>query len=217
MASSLIASLFLVSVVFCQFVSAADPVAVKAKAGTDVTLPCKAAGGQAVVQAEWSRPDQASAPVLLYKNKKVDDNQLVAYKGRSSLVDAEKGDLSLVLKKVVGKDTGKYECRAELGGGAAGGGGATGGGGTGGGGTGGEGGTGGTGTGGEGGTGEASGLTGGKGGSSRHSGTILKSEPISIVVLTVEGGSSHGGDGLKPNTVLPVGLLALLALVAALQ
>ncbi|PWA24910.1 hypothetical protein CCH79_00021053, partial [Gambusia affinis] len=217
------------------------PVAVKAKAGTDVTLPCKAAGGQAVVQAEWSRPDQASAPVLLYKNKKVDNNQLVAYKGRSSLVDAEKGDLSLVLKKVVGKDTGKYECRADMGGGAAGGGGATSGGGTGGGGTGGEGGTGGTGEAG----GEASGLTGGKGGSSRHSGSVLKSEPISIVVLTVEGqsvsgseppsllllnpgvkghsyppavgGSSHGGDGLKPNTVLPVGLLALLALVAALQ
>uniref|UniRef100_A0A3B5LVH5 Immunoglobulin V-set domain-containing protein n=1 Tax=Xiphophorus couchianus TaxID=32473 RepID=A0A3B5LVH5_9TELE len=69
---------------------------------------------RSVVLAEWSRPDQTLAPVLLYRNKKVDGNQLAAYKGRTSLLAAEKGDLSLVLKKVVGRDTGKYECRVLL-------------------------------------------------------------------------------------------------------
>ncbi|XP_032409437.1 hyaluronan and proteoglycan link protein 4-like [Xiphophorus hellerii] len=181
MASSLPASLFLLSVVFWQFVSAADPVSVKAKAGAVVTLPCKFSGAKAVVLAEWSRPDQTLAPVLLYRNKKVDDNQLAAYKGRTSLLAAEKGDLSLVLKKVVGRDTGKYECRVLL----------------------------------EGSGDEKEELeieqprSGGRGG---RSGTFLTSDPISIVMLKVEGGPSPGGDvQLRPNTVLPVGLLALIA------
>ncbi|XP_023201789.1 hyaluronan and proteoglycan link protein 4-like [Xiphophorus maculatus] len=184
--ASLTDSLFLLSVVFWQFVAAADPVSVKAKAGAVVTLPCKFAGAKAVVLAEWSRPDQTLAPVLLYRNKKVDDNQLAAYKGRTSLLAAEKGDLSLVLKKVVGRDTGKYECRVLL----------------------------------EGSGDEEEELeieqprSGGRGG---RSGTFLTSDPISIVMLKVEGGPRPGGDvQLRPNTVLPVGLLALLALIAGL-
>ncbi|XP_054912250.1 circumsporozoite protein-like [Poeciliopsis prolifica] len=247
--SSLPASLFLLSVVFWQFVAAADPVTVKAKVGADVTLPCKTAGDKAIVQAEWSRPDQTSAPVLLYKNNKVDDNQLAAYKGRTSLLDVQKRDLSLVLKKVVGKDAGKYECRVELGEGtaAAGGGGtATGGAATGGAATGGAA-AGGAAAGGaaaggaeaggaaaggaeaggaeaggaeaggaEAGGAEAFDASGGRG-RSRARGRVLKSDPISIVILTVEGGSSHGGDGLRPKSVLPVGLLALLTLIAGLQ
>ncbi|XP_054881455.1 keratin, type I cytoskeletal 10-like isoform X2 [Poeciliopsis prolifica] len=232
--SSLPASLFLLSLVFWQFVAAADPVTVKAKVGADVTLPCKTAGDKAIVQAEWSRPDQTSAPVLLYKNNKVDDNQLAAYKGRTSLLDVQKRDLSLVLKKVVSRDAGKYECRVELGEGtaAAGGGGtATGGAATGGAATGGAA-TGGAAAGGaeaggaaaggaaaggaEAGGAEAFDASGGRG-RSRARGRVLKSAPISIVILTVEGGSSHGGDGLRPKSVLPVGLLALLALIAGLQ
>ncbi|XP_054881451.1 keratin, type I cytoskeletal 10-like isoform X1 [Poeciliopsis prolifica] len=250
--SSLPASLFLLSLVFWQFVAAADPVTVKAKVGADVTLPCKTAGDKAIVQAEWSRPDQTSAPVLLYKNNKVDDNQLAAYKGRTSLLDVQKRDLSLVLKKVVSRDAGKYECRVELGegtaaagggtrGGAGGGGTATGGAGGGGTATGGAA-TGGAATGGaatggaaaggaeaggaaaggaaaggaEAGGAEAFDASGGRG-RSRARGRVLKSAPISIVILTVEGGSSHGGDGLRPKSVLPVGLLALLALIAGLQ
>ncbi|XP_054881456.1 multifunctional esterase-like isoform X3 [Poeciliopsis prolifica] len=227
--SSLPASLFLLSLVFWQFVAAADPVTVKAKVGADVTLPCKTAGDKAIVQAEWSRPDQTSAPVLLYKNNKVDDNQLAAYKGRTSLLDVQKRDLSLVLKKVVSRDAGKYECRVELGEGTAaagGGGAATGGAATGGAATGGAaaggaeaGGAaaGGAAAGGaEAGGAEAFDASGGRG-RSRARGRVLKSAPISIVILTVEGGSSHGGDGLRPKSVLPVGLLALLALIAGLQ
>uniref|UniRef100_A0A3B5QV46 Ig-like domain-containing protein n=1 Tax=Xiphophorus maculatus TaxID=8083 RepID=A0A3B5QV46_XIPMA len=94
--------------------SVCHKIRILSKAGAVVTLPCKFAGAKAVVLAEWSRPDQTLAPVLLYRNKKVDDNQLAAYKGRTSLLAAEKGDLSLVLKKVVGRDTGKYECRVLL-------------------------------------------------------------------------------------------------------
>ncbi|XP_008401255.1 butyrophilin subfamily 2 member A1-like isoform X2 [Poecilia reticulata] len=115
MGSSLTASLFLLPVVFWRFVAAVGLVSVKAKIGADVVLPCKPDWNKSVVMVEWFKTDQRSAPVLLYMDKEIHENQLRTYRGRVSLVDLETGDLSLVLKKMVDEDVGKYECRVELG------------------------------------------------------------------------------------------------------
>ncbi|XP_027894588.1 butyrophilin-like protein 3 isoform X3 [Xiphophorus couchianus] len=114
MASSLPASLFLLSVVFCQFVSAAEQTNIKATAGEDVTLPCSDPDNNPIQVIEWSRPGLGAKFVLLFKDGKTDVNkQHPSFKDRVELLDSEMtgGDVSLVLKKVQANDTGLFECR----------------------------------------------------------------------------------------------------------
>uniref|UniRef100_A0A3B5LZT8 Ig-like domain-containing protein n=1 Tax=Xiphophorus couchianus TaxID=32473 RepID=A0A3B5LZT8_9TELE len=115
MASSLPASLFLLSVVFCQFLSAAGEirgattyflnflsgrrgtrhrrpapqnyVTITATVGENVILPCKDPDQERIVAAEWSRTDLESGSVLLYRNLQFDPiNQLPSYRNRVDLL-----------------------------------------------------------------------------------------------------------------------------------
>ncbi|XP_032438720.1 muscle M-line assembly protein unc-89-like [Xiphophorus hellerii] len=115
MASSLPASLFLLSVVFCQFVSAADQnnVKIKATPGENVILPCEAPDQKQIVAAEWSRTDLESGFVLLYRDSQFDlINQNPSYRNRVDLLvgQIQKGDFSLILKNTTTDDSGTYEC-----------------------------------------------------------------------------------------------------------
>ncbi|XP_027894604.1 myelin-oligodendrocyte glycoprotein-like [Xiphophorus couchianus] len=115
MASSLPASLFLLSVVFCQFLSAAaqNYVTITATVGENVILPCKDPDQERIVAAEWSRTDLESGSVLLYRNLQFDPiNQLPSYRNRVDLLvgQIQKGDASLVLQNTTTDDSGTYEC-----------------------------------------------------------------------------------------------------------
>ncbi|XP_032438886.1 butyrophilin subfamily 2 member A2-like isoform X2 [Xiphophorus hellerii] len=133
MASSLPASLFLLSVVFCQFLSAAgeiqlenikllysdgflDQNSIKAEPGQNVFLPCKDTDQGEIIVAEWTRTDLKSGFVLLYRDGRIDlAKQLQSYKDRMDLLvnQIQKGDASLVLKNTTIDDSGTYECRVK--------------------------------------------------------------------------------------------------------
>ncbi|XP_043954353.1 uncharacterized protein LOC122820802 [Gambusia affinis] len=114
---SLPASLFLLSVVFWQFVSAADQnnSPIKAEPGQSAFLPCKDPGQGAIIVVEWSRTDLESGLfVLLYRDGKIDlGNQLPSYQDRMDLLvgQIQKRDASVVLKNTTTADSGTYECR----------------------------------------------------------------------------------------------------------
>ncbi|XP_023201835.1 uncharacterized protein LOC111610929 isoform X3 [Xiphophorus maculatus] len=116
MASSLPASLFLLSVVFWQFVSAADQNSIKAEPGQNVFLPCKDTDQGEIIVVEWTRTDLKSGFVLLYRDGRIDlAKQLQSYKDRMDLLvnQIQKGDASLVLKNTTIDDSGTYECRVK--------------------------------------------------------------------------------------------------------
>ncbi|XP_032438896.1 myelin-oligodendrocyte glycoprotein-like [Xiphophorus hellerii] len=115
MASSLPASLFLLSVVFCQFLSAAaqNYVTIKATVGDNVFLPCKDPDQEEIVVVEWSRTDLGPESVLLYRNSQFDPTkQHPSYRNRVDLLVGQinKGDASLVLQNTTTDDSGTYEC-----------------------------------------------------------------------------------------------------------
>ncbi|XP_023201932.1 uncharacterized protein LOC111610948 [Xiphophorus maculatus] len=115
MASSLPASLFLLSVVFCQFLSAADQnnVKIKAEPGDDRILPCKDPDQEQIKAVEWSRTDLESGFVLLYRDSRFDlTNQDPSYRNRVDLLvgQIQKGDASLILQNTTTDDSGTYEC-----------------------------------------------------------------------------------------------------------
>ncbi|XP_043954357.1 uncharacterized protein LOC122820806 [Gambusia affinis] len=116
MSSSLPASLFLLSLVFCQFVSAAgqNNVTVKAEPGDNVILPCESPDQGEIKLSEWSRTDLKTGYVLRYRNFQLDPtNQNPSYKDRVDLLigQIQKGDASLILKNTRINDSGTYECR----------------------------------------------------------------------------------------------------------
>ncbi|XP_054912265.1 myelin-oligodendrocyte glycoprotein-like [Poeciliopsis prolifica] len=119
MASSLPASLFLLSVVFWQFVfwefvTAAEQTNIKATTGEDVTLPCSDPDNNPILVVQWSRPRLGPKFVLLFKNGMIDeDQQHPSFKGRVELLDSnmKDGDVSMILKKVQASDAGQFECR----------------------------------------------------------------------------------------------------------
>ncbi|PWA15647.1 hypothetical protein CCH79_00021120, partial [Gambusia affinis] len=87
---------------------------IRASAGEDVTLPCSDPDNNPIQVVEWSRPGLGAKFVLLFKDGKMDeDKQHPSFKGRVELLDSTMtgGDVSLVLKKVKGNDTGLFECR----------------------------------------------------------------------------------------------------------
>ncbi|XP_043954371.1 uncharacterized protein LOC122820815 [Gambusia affinis] len=115
MSSSLPASLFLLSLVFWQFVSAAgqNNITVKAEPGDNVILPCESPDQDRILVAEWSRTDLGPESVLLYRNFQFDlENQNPSYRDRVDLLigQIQKGDASLILKNTKTDDNGKYEC-----------------------------------------------------------------------------------------------------------
>uniref|UniRef100_A0A087X5A4 Ig-like domain-containing protein n=1 Tax=Poecilia formosa TaxID=48698 RepID=A0A087X5A4_POEFO len=116
MDSSLTASLFLLSVVFMQFVSAQDQniSTIKAEPGENVILTCKDPDQGKITIAEWKRTDLGTEYVLLYKDYQLDpDAQHPSYRDRVDLlfVQLRKGDVSLLLKDTTTDDSGTYECR----------------------------------------------------------------------------------------------------------
>ncbi|XP_043953230.1 myelin-oligodendrocyte glycoprotein-like [Gambusia affinis] len=117
MSSSLPASLFLLSLVFCQFVSAAgqNNVTVTAEPGDNVILPCKSTDQEEIKLSEWSRTDLKTGYVLLYRNLQFDlENQDPSYRDRVDLLvgQIQKGDASLILQNTTIDDRGTYECHA---------------------------------------------------------------------------------------------------------
>ncbi|XP_027894882.1 uncharacterized protein LOC114157910 [Xiphophorus couchianus] len=114
MASSLPASLFLLSVVFWQFVAAAGQTIVTATAGHEVVLPCKDPDKGRLTVAEWRRLDLGSRYVLLYRNKQIDPaNQHPSFKNRVDLLTNQmyNGDASLILENASITDSGMFECQ----------------------------------------------------------------------------------------------------------
>ncbi|XP_078020859.1 uncharacterized protein LOC117245929 [Epinephelus lanceolatus] len=86
--------------------------------GDDVTLRCEA-GDVSIRAVEWTRPDLEPQYVLLYRHKRSDPTQQhPSFTGRVELVDRElkDGDVSLILKNVTSRDSGRYECRVDAGG-----------------------------------------------------------------------------------------------------
>ncbi|XP_078020449.1 butyrophilin subfamily 2 member A1-like [Epinephelus lanceolatus] len=87
--------------------------------GDDVTLRCEA-GDVSILAVEWTRPDlEPPQYVLLYRHKHSDPTlQHPSFTGRVELVDRElkDGDVSLTLKNVTSRDSGRYECRVAAGG-----------------------------------------------------------------------------------------------------
>ncbi|XP_014877523.1 uncharacterized protein LOC106939591 isoform X2 [Poecilia latipinna] len=119
MDSSLTASLLLLSVVFMQFVSAADQnnTPINVKHGNDVILPCEDPDQGEITVIEWSRTDLGPSKfVLLYKDKKINpEAQHPSYRNRVDLKQMDKGDVSLLLKDTTTNDIGTYECRTTTG------------------------------------------------------------------------------------------------------
>ncbi|XP_014859277.1 PREDICTED: programmed cell death 1 ligand 1-like isoform X2 [Poecilia mexicana] len=118
MDSSLTASLLLLSVVFMQFVSAADQnnATIKAEPGENVILTCKDPDQGNIKIAEWKRTDLGTEYVLLYKDNQLDpDAQHPSYRDRVDLLlnQLRKGDVSLLLKDTTTNDSGTYECRID--------------------------------------------------------------------------------------------------------
>ncbi|XP_078020446.1 butyrophilin subfamily 2 member A1-like [Epinephelus lanceolatus] len=86
--------------------------------GDDVTLRCEA-GDVSIRAVEWTRPDLEPQYVLLYRDGRSDPTlQHPSFTGRVELVDRElkDGDVSLTLKNVTSRDSGRYECRVKSGG-----------------------------------------------------------------------------------------------------
>ncbi|XP_014859276.1 PREDICTED: butyrophilin subfamily 1 member A1-like isoform X1 [Poecilia mexicana] len=118
MDSSLTASLLLLSVVFMQFVSAADQnnTTIKAEPGENVILTCKDPDQGKITIAEWKRTDLGTEYVLLYKDYQLDPGaQHPSYRDRVDLlcIQLRKGDVSLLLKDTTTNDSGTYECRID--------------------------------------------------------------------------------------------------------
>ncbi|XP_016522002.1 butyrophilin-like protein 3 isoform X1 [Poecilia formosa] len=114
MDSSLTGSLLLLSVVFWQFVSAAEEINIKATTGAEVTMPCSDPDDNPIEVVEWSKSGLGAKFVLLFKDGMIDlSKQHPDFKDRVELLDYKMkgGDVSLVLKKVQINDTGEYECR----------------------------------------------------------------------------------------------------------
>uniref|UniRef100_A0A096LZ71 Ig-like domain-containing protein n=2 Tax=Poecilia formosa TaxID=48698 RepID=A0A096LZ71_POEFO len=116
MASSLTASLLLLSVVFMQFVSAADQnnFIKTAEPGNDLILPCKDPDQGRIIVIEWSRTDLGPESVLTYRNFQFEPaKQHQSYKDRVDLLVGEirKGDVSLILKNPTTDISGTYQCR----------------------------------------------------------------------------------------------------------
>ncbi|MEQ2242535.1 hypothetical protein ILYODFUR_036752, partial [Ilyodon furcidens] len=106
-------SLVSVLIIFISPVST-DQSNITAKAGHDITLPCRAPDSKPVKAVRWTRTDLGSDYVFLYRNDQISlENQLLSYKNRVDLKERQMkdGDVSLVLKNVTTDDRGTYECR----------------------------------------------------------------------------------------------------------
>ncbi|XP_056224975.1 matrix remodeling-associated protein 8-like [Seriola aureovittata] len=93
-----------------------DSVNVTAAPGQTVSLPCRAARDTDITVVEWSRAEPEPEHVFLYRDKKPDpQNQSPSFQNRVELRDRQMkdGDVSLTLKNVTRKDSGRYECRVQ--------------------------------------------------------------------------------------------------------
>ncbi|KAF6733391.1 Hyaluronan and proteoglycan link protein 2 [Oryzias melastigma] len=91
---------------------------IQAESGQSVTLPCRAEHVDPQVSVTWSRHDLEPQEVLLIQGGVV-QGQHPSFRNRLEVGRwAELGDLSVTLKNVMPEDSGTYECRAVLRGGA---------------------------------------------------------------------------------------------------
>ncbi|XP_041842069.1 Down syndrome cell adhesion molecule-like protein Dscam2 isoform X2 [Melanotaenia boesemani] len=87
---------------------------IRAQPGHDVSLPCRAEQDGDIDAVEWSRPDLGSEYVIFYKDRRpVPHYQHPSYQNRADLRERQMkdGDVSLILKNLRIKDTGKYKCK----------------------------------------------------------------------------------------------------------
>ncbi|XP_063325887.1 neural cell adhesion molecule 2-like [Pelmatolapia mariae] len=90
-----------------------DPTIIKAEAGQNVTLTCRAPNNNIMV-VKWKREVLETESVLLYRDGQFKQyNQHPSFKNRVDLQDRQMkdGDVSLILKDVTINDAGTYECR----------------------------------------------------------------------------------------------------------
>ncbi|XP_041842235.1 uncharacterized protein LOC121640499 [Melanotaenia boesemani] len=107
-------SLISLTSLICVVSSPAGQTNITAELGHDVSLPCRAGHDGDIDAVEWTRPDLESEYVLFYRDGHLDpDHQHPSFQNRVDLQDRQMkdGNVSLILKKVMTKDTGTYECR----------------------------------------------------------------------------------------------------------
>ncbi|XP_023257752.1 CD226 antigen-like [Seriola lalandi dorsalis] len=93
-----------------------DSVNITAAPGENVSLRCRGPRDTDITVVEWSRAEPEPEQVFLYRDKKPDpQNQSPSFQNWVELRDRQMkdGDVSLTLKDVTRKDSGRYECRVQ--------------------------------------------------------------------------------------------------------
>uniref|UniRef100_A0A3B4X4F5 Ig-like domain-containing protein n=1 Tax=Seriola lalandi dorsalis TaxID=1841481 RepID=A0A3B4X4F5_SERLL len=88
------------------------PVNITAAPGENVSLRCRGPRDTDITVVEWSRAEPEPEQVFLYRDKKPDpQNQSPSFQNWVELRDRQMkdGDVSLTLKDVTRKDSGRYE------------------------------------------------------------------------------------------------------------
>ncbi|XP_039858361.1 obscurin-like isoform X2 [Simochromis diagramma] len=102
-----------ISIIYLTVVDPPEQTIITAESGDEVTLTCRAPNNNKIRVVDWNRDDLGDKHVLFYRDGSFDrDDQHPSFKNRVDLQDRQMkdGDVSLILKDVTIKDTGRYVC-----------------------------------------------------------------------------------------------------------